>query len=71
MKRAPESFSTQRRALSAAGVVESKRVTNALPTNARSMSPRLRLETVGCEGSPARGLWRRSIITERKRSSGK
>jgi hypothetical protein len=31
---------------------------------------RLRLQAIGCDGRQRGGLWRRSIITERKRSSG-
>ena len=56
MKRAPESFSTPRRAFCVADVVESRRVTEALLPSTLSVSSRLRLETVGREQSPPRGF---------------
>jgi hypothetical protein len=49
-------FSALHRALCTTRVVESKRVRPSAAEKACFMSHRLRLETIGCESSPIRGL---------------
>lgn len=60
------SFSAQRRACCAPGAVESRQVTGCMFAMAHPLDRRLSLRTTGREGSPTRGLWRRSIIPRGK-----